>query len=194
MTETNPKIVVKVSVNKLKCINTNININGNNAGNVSIGNKGAAEERYLGAYSSDGGGYGGDDGYSKQGKGFDCIINNNNTNLNTVGGNVTDGNGAVEDECVLCFLEAGVTGPISITIEISNIVTLEALLDLDLDIGEELELTIFDLCELLEALTEPLTDDQLRVLIDFLGIEITAEAEVDLIDCLLEAGIIIEGV
>jgi hypothetical protein len=75
MTETNPKIVVKVSVNKLKCINTNININGNNAGNVSIGNKGAAEEGYLGAYSAASSGYGGEgyyDGHNdKKDKGLD---------------------------------------------------------------------------------------------------------------------------
>ena len=52
-----------VSLNKIKCINTNLNINGNNSGNVSIGNKGA-EEGYLGAYSSGDGGYG-SEGYKK---------------------------------------------------------------------------------------------------------------------------------
>jgi hypothetical protein len=74
-----------ISINKIKCINTNLNINGNNAGNISIGNKG---QGYLGAYSSDGGsdgGYGGSEGYSKQGKGSDCIINNNNTNIGGAG-------------------------------------------------------------------------------------------------------------
>ena len=96
-----------VSINKLKCINNNLNINGNNTGNVSIGNKGAAEG-YLGTYSSDGGGYGGDDGYdSKQGKGFECIINNNNNNTNIVvggGGNVTDGGGNhISSPCEECF-------------------------------------------------------------------------------------------
>jgi hypothetical protein len=74
----------KVEINKIKCINTNLNINGNNAGNVSIGNKG---QGYLGGYSSGGGGYYGE-GYGKQGKGFDCIINNNNNNI-AGGGNQT---------------------------------------------------------------------------------------------------------
>jgi hypothetical protein len=89
-----------VSINKLKCINTNININGENAGNVNIGNKGQAADAvngkgYLGAYSSDGSGYDGNGGYydngydnNKQEKGFDCVINNNNnnTNINLGGG------------------------------------------------------------------------------------------------------------
>ena len=74
-----------VSINKIKCINNNVNINGNNAGNISIGNKG---QGYLGGYSSDGsGGYYGE-GYGKQDKGFDCIINNNNNNI-AGGGNQT---------------------------------------------------------------------------------------------------------
>jgi hypothetical protein len=76
------KDIKSIDINKIKCINTNININGNNAGNISLGNKGAAEG-YSGAYSSGSNGYS-DKGYSKQDKGFECIINNNNTNL--VGG------------------------------------------------------------------------------------------------------------
>jgi hypothetical protein len=81
-----------VSINKLKCINTNININGNNSGNINVGNKGkvAGEEGYSGAYSSGGSGYGGSEGYdNKKDKGFDCVINNNNTNINNGGGNQT---------------------------------------------------------------------------------------------------------
>ena len=84
-----------VSINKLKCVNNNLNINGNNAGNISIGNKG---EGYSGGYSYSGG-YG-DEGYSYQGKGSDCIINNNNNNTNVVsssGGNQTIP--PVVDEC-----------------------------------------------------------------------------------------------
>jgi hypothetical protein len=87
-------------INKIKCTTNNIVINGNNTGDVNIGNNGqvptAEEGGYLGASSSAGSGYGGSEGYSKQGKGFDCIINNNNTINNIVagagGGNVTDGN------------------------------------------------------------------------------------------------------
>ncbi|HSF49596.1 MAG TPA: hypothetical protein VLA74_02445, partial [Nitrososphaeraceae archaeon] len=70
-----------VSINKLKCINTNLNINGNNAGNISIGNK---RQGYLGANSYDGAGYYDGHNNNKQDKGFDCIINNNNTNTNIV--------------------------------------------------------------------------------------------------------------
>jgi hypothetical protein len=82
-----------------------VNINGNNTGDISVGNKGAAEG-YLGASSSGGSGYGvgGYDGY-KQGKGFDCIINNNNTNTNVVSG----GGGNVTDTCAIdleaCFAQ-----------------------------------------------------------------------------------------
>jgi hypothetical protein len=80
-----------VSINKLNCINNNVNINGNNTGDINIGNKGSSGtgEGYLGVGSY------GDEGYGKQDKGSDCIINNNNTNINIVaggGGNVTDGN------------------------------------------------------------------------------------------------------
>jgi hypothetical protein len=83
----------KVDINKLKCINTNLNINGENAGNVNIGNKGGlTEEGYLGDYSSGGSGYDDGEGYydngynKKKDKGIDCIINNNNTNSNIGGG------------------------------------------------------------------------------------------------------------
>jgi hypothetical protein len=78
-----------VSINKVKCINTNLNINGNNSGNVGIGNKG---QGYVGTYSSADGRNGGNDGYGKQDKGL-CIINNNNNNTNIVagaGGNITE--------------------------------------------------------------------------------------------------------
>jgi hypothetical protein len=94
-----------ISLNKINCINNNVNINGNNTGDISVGNKGAAEG-YLGASSSGGSGYGvgGYDGY-KQGKGFDCIINNNNTNTNVVSG----GGGNVTDTCAIdleaCFAQ-----------------------------------------------------------------------------------------
>ena len=93
-----------VSINKLKCINTNININGENTGDINVGNKG---QGYLGTYSSDGSGYGNeryyDYGYNKDKKdnGFDCIINNNNTNINLVGG----GNQTEQLTCEECFTE-----------------------------------------------------------------------------------------
>ena len=80
-----------VFINKLKCINTNININGENTGNINIGNKGqvgTAEEGYY-------------DGYSNKDKGFDCTINNNNTNTNLVG----NGNQTEPLTCEECFIE-----------------------------------------------------------------------------------------
>jgi hypothetical protein len=101
-----------VSLNKLNCVNNNVNINGNNTGDVNVGNKGQAPtaEGYIGAYSSGGNGEGYDNnGYNKQkDQGFTCIINNNNNNTNVVsgGGNITDGNGNVNtcDENVrACF-------------------------------------------------------------------------------------------
>jgi hypothetical protein len=85
---------IKSVINKLKCINNNLNINGNNAGDVNIGNKG---QGYSGGYSSNGGGYNGnegiyDNGYdNKRDKGFECIINNNNNNT-VIGGGGEDGN------------------------------------------------------------------------------------------------------
>jgi len=94
-----------VSISKINCINTNLNLNGNNTGAINIGNKDAAEEGYVGAYSS-GSGYSseGYDNRYKQDKGFDCIINNNNTNTNVSagGGNLTDGN-VTEATCEECF-------------------------------------------------------------------------------------------
>jgi hypothetical protein len=105
-----------VSLNKLKCINNNVNINGNNTGDINVGNSGKSatgsgtdDEGYIGAYSSGGNGEGYDNGYKKQkDQGFTCIINNNNNNTNVVsgGGNVTDDNGNVKtcDENVrACF-------------------------------------------------------------------------------------------
>jgi hypothetical protein len=101
-----------VSINKLKCINNNVNINGNNAGHVSIGNKGQAayaEEGYSGAYPSDseysGEGYYYDGHNNKQDKGFTCIINNNNNNTNIIaGGNQTEPEPEPEPTpCENCF-------------------------------------------------------------------------------------------
>ncbi len=85
------------NINKLKCVNTNLNINGNNTGDINIGNKDRQGD--LGVYSSNGGGYGGGEGYDNNpDKGFECIINNNNTNTNIVAGgagNVTETTGTL---------------------------------------------------------------------------------------------------
>jgi hypothetical protein len=163
-----------VNINKLKCINTNLNINGNNAGNISIGNK-AAEGGYLGAYSSGGGGY---DGYKKD-KGFTCIINNNNTNVNTVGGNVTDGNGDVTDTCEECFLDAlGPTG-------------LQDLIDYLGTLVPPAATNLEDYCALIQSqITGGITPEQLAININFdlVGAGITLDdAELDaLVACLFD--------
>jgi hypothetical protein len=73
-----------------KCINTNLNINGNNTGDVNIGNKG---QGYLGANSYGDGYY--DDGYNNNG--FECIIDNNNNNTNVVAGG-RDGDNGEDDQ------------------------------------------------------------------------------------------------
>ena len=92
--------IKNVDINQFKCINTNININGNNTGDINIGNKGTAEGS-LGAYSSSDSGYGGGEGYYydgqnyKKDKGFECKINNNNNNTNIGAG---DGNQTIPPE------------------------------------------------------------------------------------------------
>ena len=88
-----------VSLNKLNCINNNVNINGNNNGTINVGNSGKSatgsetDEGYLGVGSLGGNGEEGyDNGYNKQkDAGFTCIINNNNNNTNIIaGGNQTE--------------------------------------------------------------------------------------------------------
>ena len=85
-----------VSIKKLNCINTNVNFNGDNNGNIttfaaSPSKAGASEE---GNWNADllGGNYGEKyDGYNKKDKDFACIINNNNNNTINIGtGNATD--------------------------------------------------------------------------------------------------------
>jgi hypothetical protein len=106
-----------VSINKLNCINNNVNINGNNTGDINVGNSGSSatgpgtDEGYLGDYSSgsgyDGEGYSGyDNGYKKQkDESFSCIINNNNINNNFRAGNATDDNLTEPLTCEECFTE-----------------------------------------------------------------------------------------
>jgi hypothetical protein len=104
---------ISLNINKLKCINNNVNINGNNTGDINVGNSGRSatgsgtDQGYLGvgSYGDNGEGY--NKGYNKQkDQGFTCIINNNNTNTNIVsvgGDNATDGN--ITDPCIECILE-----------------------------------------------------------------------------------------
>jgi hypothetical protein len=73
-------------IKKIKCNNNNININGENTGDINLGNDGqgsaAAGEGYLSAGSSGGSGYD-REGYNK--KGFDCVTNSNNNSNNNEG-------------------------------------------------------------------------------------------------------------
>jgi hypothetical protein len=92
-----------VTINKINCINTNININGNNTGDINLGNKG---QGYVGIPQSDAEGYY-DNGYNTNYKNSECNINNNNNNTNIVivseGGNTTNGNQTLQ--CEDCFTE-----------------------------------------------------------------------------------------
>jgi hypothetical protein len=100
-----------ISINKLNCINNNLNINGNNTGDINVGNSGKSatgpgtDEGYLDVGSLSGNGeegYG--NGYNKQkGESFTCIINNNNINNNFGAGNATDGNVTEPETCEECF-------------------------------------------------------------------------------------------
>ena len=130
-----------VSLNKIKCINDNLNIDGENTGNITIGNKGTAEG-YLSGYSSGGSGYGGGEGYydngynKKKDKGIDCIINNNNTNTNIGGG----GNQTIPPE------------PSKATLNVTKVVTCE---DTTLSVVAPI-----DRCATLEQL---ITEDQFLI-------------------------------
>lgn len=169
-----------ISLNKLNCINTNININGNNSGNVGIGNKGATEE-YLGVYSSGNEGY--YDGHSKKDKGFDCTINNNNTNTN-----VASGAGNETNACEECFEE---------NLNSTQIATLQTALEegiLALIEGDLIEVnSLEEYCNLLEE--AELAPGDLVVSLEFLVIdaglapdlETFEEIVQDLFDCLVEA-------
>jgi hypothetical protein len=185
-----------VSLNKIKCINTNLNINGNNTGNVNLGNKGTAGG-HLGAYSSNGGsGYDGgegyyDDGYdNKRDKGFECIINNNNNNTNVVvdgGGNVTDGNGNVTDACGECFtqvlnatelgrLQVALGNGINVTITIGTPQT-------EINSLEEL-------CDVLDDLTGAQIVSVVGQILRAAGITLTQAEFFELVDCIRTALVI----
>jgi hypothetical protein len=189
-----------VDINKIKCINTNLNINGNNNADINVGNKG---QGYSGAYSS---GVNGEEGYNgyydeyeKKGKGFDdCIIDNNNTNTNIIsGGNQTTPEDLACEECFAVnstlqteIIDALVefNGSLAASDEESGLIITSGI-----D-------TIEQLCEILESSAElfgapvssGLLDDVLAFLLtgEFFDIEVPALDA--LIECLLEAGIIVE--
>jgi hypothetical protein len=107
------KLKDSVIIEKIKCINININFLGN-TGDINLGNTGevtptsvaAKEEADLTAYSS-ADGYGNeryyDDRYNnKKDIGFVCVINNNNNNTNVVSGG--DSATLTCEECFRAFL------------------------------------------------------------------------------------------
>ena len=192
-----------VSINKLKCINNNLNLNGNNTGDVNIGNKG---QGYSGAYSSgvNGEGYNGYyDGYEKKGKGFDdCVINNNNTNTNTnINVGVGGGNQTTPPEdlaCEECFavnstLQTEITDAL---VEFNGTLFISTLGSV-LIIGPGTD-TIEQLCDIIGTSTElfgPVSNLVLDRTLSFIlagqfGIEVPAVDAI--IECLIEAGIIVE--
>ena len=198
-----------VSLNKIKCINNDVNINGNNTGNINLGNKGTAEEGgYSDAYSSGGsGGYGGEgynDGYDdKKDKGIDCIINNNNNNINIIGGggNVTDGDGTVTEPkptCGECFTRT-LTLPLQTSINMFLNDEGDIILSPTLTIPASVT-AISSLCTFFNTLDPiPLTQAQITAFINMLLQELpgvstipNAQAQLQaLFLCLIEADIIV---
>ncbi|HEX6294169.1 MAG TPA: hypothetical protein VFZ46_03375 [Nitrososphaeraceae archaeon] len=146
MTDTNQKKDSSSEIiNKIKCTTNNVIVNGNNTGDVNIGNNGQvpiAEEGYLGTYSS------GDDGYDnkKNNKGFTCIIENNNIINKVVAGGGQPPIPPVNVTCEECFAQ------------VLN-ATAFANLELDLEMGgidvfvgaTEVEInSLAELCDILE--------------------------------------------
>ena len=177
-----------VSINKLNCINTNININGNNTGNINLGNKGqlvpatAEEEGYLSAslfgseYSDET-----NNGHKKKSKGFDCTINNNNTNINIVGaGNQTTPE--PEPTCEGCFSSLNAT-------EITEFIR-----ELNLLMPTNPLQSLASLCTILEGLVN---DEQKAFAYALIATALTRTEGVsvdernDILRCLQELGLII---
>ena len=174
-----------ISINKFNCININLNINGNNTGDINIGNKGAAKG-YVDDFSSGGDGYDNeryyDDRYdNKKDKGSDCIINNNNNNTNIVsgagGGNITEL--LTCEECFenflsqeqIAVLEADLANS-GITVNIGDgPVTVNNLADICVQLG--LYTSVEDIVSFVEAI------------LDVANIDLTIGIFTDLILCIL---------
>jgi hypothetical protein len=181
------KDIKNVDINKLNCINTNININGNNTGDINIGNKGQGS---IGAYSSGGSGYGGYDGgyyydgqnYKKD-KGFECIINNNNNNTNIItggAGNVTDGN-VTETTCEECFAQV-----LNAT-ELARLqVALGSGINVTITVGTpQIEInSLGELCDVLENLTGVQLVSVVGQILRAAGITLTSAEFFELITCI----------
>jgi hypothetical protein len=100
-----------VSISKINCINNNVNINGNNTGDINVGNSGrtgvsddGTNEGVLAGneFGNDGERY--FDGYEKKDNGIGCVINNSNNNTIITAGNAIEPEPQTCEECFREFL------------------------------------------------------------------------------------------
>jgi hypothetical protein len=183
-----------VSVKKIKCNNINVNLNGfsgNEIGTAPTSGLGALateaqaeDEGEVGASSSgsDGGRTSGHDSDSR----FVCI-NNNNNKVVEVDDGVTPPT-PEEEECILCFTNEFITGPIEITEDF--IMQFESIFDTEIDLVAGEELTLLELCRLFEEFSETMSQNRFVVLLEALNIIIPLTSE-PFINCLIDAGIIV---
>jgi hypothetical protein len=174
-----------VNINKLDCINNNVNINGNNTGDINVGNSGSSptsqgtDEGYLGVGSSGGSGYGGegyDNGYdNKKDKSFSCIINNNNINNNFGAGNETT---PEQFPCEECFTENIIN-----EVQLTN---LTLTLSLFTEFGD-----LEGLCEFLSDPTVTNNEKITQLSLIFSRTNIPTDVRLSILECLDERGIIV---
>ncbi len=189
------KLKDNVSIEKIKCNNININFIGNNTGNINLGNNSrvipttaAGAEGDLSPSSFGGSGYDDETNYGYNERydnnpdiGFECIINNNNTNTNFGGDrNETE----PQPTCETCFSilsDADREGFLDIFDQ-----TLETILGMEIEIN-----TIEDLCEFLETSTAMSLQDKAALLFTSLKSEIVPAGDIiTILNCLEGLGII----
>ena len=184
------KLKDSVSIEKIKCNNININFIGNNTGDINLGNNSrekptAADgaEGDLSPSSFGGSGYGDetnygyDEGYDNNPDiGFECIINNNNTNTNFGDRNETE----PKPTCESCF------SILSDTDREGFLDIVQAILGMEIEIN-----TIDDLCEFLETSTSIPSQEKRNLLDAALSSEGVIQEDIDIILlCLEDLGII----
>ena len=185
-----------VSISKIKCENINNNFNNVVIKNLNIGNSGrgvALDDGTNGALSTNAYGNNGDrynDGYQKD-KGISCVINNNNTII-TGADNVTEPEPLTCEDCfganstlqgVIEEFFVDVTGDTTISVNSDTLI-----------IPGEIN-TIEQLCPLLQGHTDALIERVIEIFVETeTGSVIGFEASIDaLIECLLDAGVIVEA-
>ena len=184
------KLKDNVSIEKIRCNNININFIGDTTGNITLGNNGpvtptaaAGAEGDLSPSSFGGNGYddetnyGYDEEYNNNPDiGFECIINNNNTNTNFGDRNETE----PQPTCETCFSilsDADREGFLDIV---------EAILGMEIEIN-----TIEDLCEFLETSTAMSPQDKAALLSTSLNSESVPDEDIiTILNCLENLGII----